>query len=354
MQEILGSKTKKPGLDPGTLVHVGARRAEKTTITILDYDEHRYEEKEAQTVEECFAFKGRPTVTWINIGGVHQVDIIEKIGNHFGVHPLLLEDILHTAQRPKLEDFYNYLYIVLKLLRRNEANDEIDVEQMSLVLGDNFVITFQETSGDIFEVVRDRVRNNKGRTRKMGADYLAYSLIDTIVDNYFISLEQLGEDIEDLEEELVMDPTKGTLQKIHAAKRDMLTIRRSVWPLREVISGLQRGESTLFKKGTLVYLRDVYDHTIQVIDTVEAFRDMVSGMMDIYLSGISNKLNEVMKVLTIISTIFMPLTFVTGVYGMNFAFMPPKDQSWGFYASLSVMAAVVGAMLVFFRRKKWI
>jgi len=354
MQEIFRRKAKKPGLESGTLVHVGETFAEKVKITIIDYDEQRFQEKEAKTVDECLPFKDRPTVTWINVDGIHQVDVIEKIGTHFGVHPLLLEDILHTAQRPKAEDFYNYIYIVLKMLRLNETTDEIEVEQVSLILGDNFVITFQETVGDVFDPVRERIRSNKGRVRKMGADYLAYALIDTIIDNYFVVLERLGEDIENLEEEVVLNPTRDTLQGIHDAKRDMLTLRRSVWPLREVISGLQRGESSLFKKGTLVYLRDVYDHTIQVIDTVEAFRDMVSGMMDIYLSSISNKLNEVMKVLTIISTIFMPLTFITGVYGMNFAFMPPKDQPWGFYASLAVMFGVVGAMLVFFRKRKWI
>jgi len=352
MQEIF-RKAKKPGLDPGTLVHVGARKAEKVKITIIDYNEQQYEEKEANTVEECFPFKNSQTVTWINVDGIHQVDIIEKIGNHFGVHPLLLEDILHTTQRPKFEDFFSYVYVVLKMLQRNRETDDIEVEQISLILGDNFVITFQETVGDVFDPVRERIRNNKGRIRKMWADYLAYSLIDTIVDNYFVILESVGEGIESLEEELVVNPSRETLHNMHMVKRDMLVLRRSVWPLREVISGLQRGESALFKKGTLVYLRDVYDHTIQVIDTVEAFRDMVASMMDIYLSSISNRLNEVMKVLTIISTIFMPLTFITGVYGMNFAHMPPKDALWGFYACLGLMAGVVGTMLYFFRSKKW-
>jgi magnesium transporter len=353
MQEIFTRKAKKPGLDPGTLVHVGKRRTDKVKITILDYDEEHCEEKEAKSVDECLPFRNRPTVTWINIDGIHQVDVIEKIGTNYGVHPLLLEDILHTTQRPKAEDFYTYVYIVLKMLSRNEK-DDIEVEQISLILGDNFVITFQETIGDVFDPVRERIRNNKGRTRKMGADYLAYSLIDTIVDNYFVILEGLGEEIEALEEEVVTSPTKETLQDIHASKRDMLILRKSVWPLREVISGLQRGESALFKKGTLVYLRDVYDHTIQVIETVEAYRDMVAGMMDIYLSSISNRLNEVMKVLTIIATIFMPLTFLSGVYGMNFVYMWPKEEYWGYPALLGIMAAVAGIMLYVFRRRKWL
>jgi magnesium transporter len=353
MQEIF-RKAKKPGLDPGTLVHVGARKADKVRITIIDYNEQQYHEKEAASVEECFPFRESQTVTWINIDGIHQVDVIEKIGTHFGVHPLLLEDILHTSQRPKFEDFFSYVYVVLKMLQRNPKTDDIEVEQISVILGDNFVITFQETVGDIFDSVRERIRNNKGRIRKMWADYLAYSLIDTIVDNYFVILESVGEEIEELGEDLVARPTRETLQKLHETKRDMLVLRKSVWPLREVISGLQRGESALFKKGTLVYLRDVYDHTIQVIDTIETFRDMVAGMMDIYLSSISNRLNEVMKVLTIISTIFMPLTFLSGVYGMNFAHMPPKEEVWGFYACIGIMAAISGVMLLFFRRKNWI
>lgn len=354
MQEIFKWKAKKPGLDPGTLVHVGARKQERVKITIIDYDEENFEERVAKSVEECFAFRAKPTVTWINVDGIHQVDVIEKIGNHYGFHPLLLEDILHTSQRPKVEDFYNYVYVVLKMLQMNPESGDIESEQVSLILGDNFVITFQETEGDIFDPIRERIRNSRGRIRKMGADYLAYALLDTIVDNYFVILESIGDEIESLEDELIENPDRKTLQKIHKHKRAMIVIRRSVWPLREVISSLQRGESSLFKQGTLIYLRDVYDHTVQVIDTAEAYRDIMAGMMDIYLSSISNRMNEIMKVLTIISTIFIPLTFIAGVYGMNFDYLPELNLRYGYFAILGVMATVAGVMLLYFRRKKWL
>ena len=354
MQAIFARRVKKPGLDPGTLVHVGAKKADKVKLTVINYGEDHYSEKVVKDVEECFAPQEKSTITWINVDGIHQVDVIEKIGNHFGIHPLMLEDILHTAQRPKTEDFSNYVYIVLRMLQYNGNGSGLDAEQMSLVVGDSFVITFQETEGDVFDPIRDRLRTNKGRLRKMAADYLAYALIDTIVDYYFLIMEKLGEEIEGLEEELVINPSRKTLQRIHGLKRDMIVLRKSVWPLREVISQLEKGESPIFRKSTLVYLRDVYDHTIQVMDTIEAFRDVVSGMMDIYLSSISNRLNEVMKVLTIIATIFMPLTFLSGVYGMNFARMWPKDERWGYPAILAIMATVAGGMLLAFRKRKWL
>ena len=270
--------------------------------------------------------------------------------------PLIIEDILNTDQRPKMEDFDEYIYIVLKMLYYNGNINEIITEQVSLILGSNFVISYQEQEkeGDVFNVIRERIKTNKGRIRKMGADYLAYCLVDAIVDNYFIVLETLGEKIESLEEELVNYPTPEILRTICTMKRDMILLRRSVWPLREVINELERGESSLIKESTEIYLKDVYDHTIHVIDTLETFRDMVSGMLEIYLSSISNRLNAVMKVLTIIATIFMPLTFIVGLYGMNFKYMPELPWRWGYPAVLLVMAAVGISMIVYFRRKKWL
>ncbi|NVM26400.1 MAG: magnesium/cobalt transporter CorA [Desulfobacterales bacterium] len=299
---------KKVGLPPGTLVQIEEKKAEKAKITVIDYDEAQFQEKEVEAVEECFPFKDRPTVTWINIDGIHQVEVIEKIGTHFGTHPLILEDIMNTGQRPKMEDFENYIFVVVKMIYYDDKDNEIRAEQLSVILGSDFVISFQEKEGDVFDPVRERIRNGKGRIRKMKTDYLAYALVDTIVDHYFVVLEKLGEKIEDMEEELVTNPTPETLQTIHTLKRELIFLRKSVWPLREVISVLERGESSLINESTGIYLRDVYDHTIQVIDTIETFRDMVSGMLDIYLSSISNKMNEVMKVLTIIATIFIPLT----------------------------------------------
>ncbi|MBN1761981.1 MAG: magnesium/cobalt transporter CorA [Methanomicrobia archaeon] len=356
MQKLATKKAarEKIGLPPGTLVHVGEKKAEKIRISIIDYDEAHVEEKEAKTVEECFPFKDKPTVTWINVDGLHEVGVIEQLGAHFGMHPLLLEDILHTEQRPKLEDFGAYLFVVLKMLYFEEGTRKILAEQVSLILGSDFVISFQEREGDVFKYVRERIRNSKGRIRKVGADYLAYALIDAIVDNYFIILEKLGETIEVMEEELVTNPMPDTLQTIHHLKRELIYLRKSVWPLREVISALDRGESPLIQESTGVYLRDLYDHTIQVIDSVETFRDMVAGMLDIYLSSVSNKMNEVMKVLTIIATIFIPLTFIAGIYGMNFDYMPELGWRWGYPAVWFVMCAILITMIVYFRRRKWL
>jgi magnesium transporter len=351
---VMRRAKQKAGLVPGTLVHIGERKIEKVRIRIIDYDEMQLEEKEVKTVEECFPFKDKPTISWINIDGLHDVEVVEKIGKQFGLHPLILEDIVHTGQRPKLEDFGDHIFIVLKMLYYNEEKGELEAEQISLIFGENFVISFQERVGDIFESLRERIRKGKGRVRKAGADYLAYALLDSIVDNYFVILEQLGEKIEDTEQELATDPAVETLQGIRTFKKEMIFLRKSIWPLREVVNSLERGESPLINESTGIYLRDVYDHTIQIIDTVESYRDMLSGMLDVYLSIISNKMNEVMKVLTIFAAIFIPLTFVAGVYGMNFSFMPELGWQWGYFAILLVMAIIGAAMVVYFRRKRWL
>jgi len=345
---------QKVGLPPGTLVHTGDQKVEKARINIIDYDEARIEEKEVETVEECFPFRDSPSVTWINIDGVHDLELVGKIGEYFNIHPLTLEDIVNTGQRPKLEDFENHIFIVLKMLYCEPVKDEVEAEQVSLIVGSNFVISFQERVGDVFNPVRERIRKGKGRIRRAGADYLAYALIDSIVDNYFVILEQLGEGIEDVEQELATNPTQDTLQNIRVFKKEMLFLRKSVWPLREVVNSLERGELALFHESTGIYLRDVYDHTIQIIDTVESYRDMLSGMLDVYLSSISNKMNEVMKVLTIFASIFIPLTFFAGIYGMNFTFMPELGWPWGYFAALGFMALVGISLVIYFRRKKWL
>jgi len=352
--KFIKKSSKKFGLPPGTPVFVGEKKVEKVKITIIDYDEGNLEEKEARTIEECFPFKEKPTVTWINIDGLHEVEIIEKLGKYFGLHPLIIEDIVHTRQRPKMEDLENYIFLVLKMLYFDEETDDITTEQVSLILGSNFVISFQEKPGDVFNPIRERIRKSRGRIRKAGSDYLAYALLDSIVDHYFIVLEKLGEKIEYLEEELVINPRPETLQAMHNLKRDNIFLRKSVWPLREVISSLERGESPLIEKSTEIYLRDVYDHTIQVIDTVETYRDMVSGMLDTYLSSVSNKMNEVMKVLTVIATIFIPLTFLAGVYGMNFEYMPELGWHWGYIMVWIIMVTITALMAYYFKTKKWL
>ena len=355
MTNTIRKRSQKTGLPPGALIHVGEQKSERTRITLLDYDEERVEEKELPRVDECLLFKEKKSVTWINVSGLHQVDLLERLNDCFGLHPLVLEDILNTDQRPKMEDFGDYLYIVLRMLDLDKKNENAIVsEQISLILGKNFVLTFQEREGDLFNPLRERIRNGKGRLRKMGPDYLVHALLDAIVDQYFVVLEKLGERIEFLEEELVTRPTPSTLHLLHQLKREMIFLRKSVWPLREVIGTLERGESPLIQASTNLYLRDIYDHTIQVIDNVETFRDMLSGMLDIYLSSISNRMNEIMKVLTIISTIFIPLTFIVGLYGMNFKFMPELESPWGYPAVLLLMLGVTVFMLFYFRRKKWL
>jgi magnesium transporter len=345
---------RKAGLPPGTLLHIGEVKTTETKIRIIDYDEKDYQETEVQAIDDCFSYIDNPTVTWINIDGLHEPTVIERLGNRLGIHPLVLEDILHTGQRPKMEDFEGYLFVVLKMLQYDEKLNQIIGEQISLIVGPNYVISFQEREGDIFNPIRDRIKNGKGRIKRAGADYLAYALLDTVVDHYFVILEALGEEIESLEDKLVIHPTPETLQTIHKLKAEMIFLRKSVWPLREVVSGLERGDSPLVAESTRIYLRDVYDHTIQVIETIETFRDMVTGMLDIYLSSISNRMNEVMKVLTIIATIFIPLTFVAGIYGMNFKFMPELEWHWGYPAALGVMVAIAMVMFIYFRGKKWL
>jgi len=346
--------SKAAGLPPGTLIYIGDKKLEKPRITVIDYDEQSFQEKQLPKIEDCFEFKAKPTVTWINIDGIHDTEVIEKIGSHYDLHALTLEDILTTGQRPKFEDLEKHLFIVLNMLSFSDEKQQIQAEQVSIILGPNFVISFQESIGDVFEPIRDRIRNAKGRIRKMGCDYLMYSLMDAVVDGYFSILERFGEKIELMEEELVASANEQTLKRIHQLKREMIFLRKSVWPLRELISGLERSESGLIAESTAVYLRDLYDHTIQVIDTVESFRDMVSGMLDIYLSVLSNRMNAVMKVLTIIATIFIPLTFIAGVYGMNFKYMPELEWKFGYEVIWVVMLIVAVIMLIYFKRKKWL
>ena len=354
----MAKRTKKnsgtAGLPPGALVYVGKERTEKVKITVIDYDEHDFQEREIERVEDCFQFKETATVTWINIVGLRRVDIIEKIGEHFNFHPLLLEDILNTGQRPKMEDFDDHLAIILKKLKYDEKKREVTAEQMSMILGKNFVISFQEQKGDVFDPIRERIRAKKGRIRSMGADYLAYALLDAVVDNYFIIFENIGDRIDSMEKEVIEDPVPETPRTILRIKRNMIFLRKSIWPLREIISCLERAESPLFEESTTPYLRDVYDHTIQVIDTLETFRDMLSGLSDLYLSSISNKMNEVMKVLTMIATIFIPLGFIAGLYGMNFECMPELGWHGGYFAVLGTMAGIAIAMLLYFRKKDWL
>jgi magnesium transporter len=345
-------RSKKAGLLPGSLIHVGKTYAEKSKITVTRYNETSYSETEISSLAELGAAKDEQVTTWITIDGLQNTELLEEIGNIYGLHPLVLEDILNADQRPKMEDYCDYLYVVLRNFS-GQSNGDISSEQISIILGGNYVISFREKESSIFEPIKERLSRNKGRIRKSGADYLVHAIIDNIVDNYFIVLEKLEEKIEFLEDDLVKRTTPVTLQTMHELKRELILLRKSLWPLREAISALERSDSQLISESTGVYFKDIFDHVIAVIDTVETFRDMLSGMLDIYLSSVSNKLNEVMKVLTIIATIFMPLTFLAGVYGMNFKFMPELEWRWGYFGVWGVMLVIALSMVFYFKRKKW-
>jgi magnesium transporter len=353
MRKKLGKSSLKSGLPPGTLVHIGESAGGKTRISLVDYSEENIVEKEITSISEAVPYRDTESVTWININGVQDLSVVEDVGRQFCIHPLLLEDIVSTEQRPKLEDYGEFVFIVLKRLGYDEENYEVTVEQISIILGENLLISFQE-SEDFLAPLRERIKIGKGRMRKMGADYLAYSIMDAVVDSYFIILEKLGERIEMMEDQLVAEPDRATLKEIHKLKQEMVFLRRSVWPLREVIGALERGESTLVTLSASVYLRDLYDHTVQAIETTEAYRDILGGMLDIYLSSVSNRMNEVMKVLTIIATIFMPLSFFAGVYGMNFEHFPEITWRYGYLFFWLIIIIVFSTMLLYFRRRKWL
>ncbi len=349
----------KAGLSPGTAVYVGEKKADDICISLIDYDKESFRREQLHSVEACAPYLSRETVTWINVDGLHDAGLIEKLGSLYGLHALTVEDILHPTQRPKLDVFDDYIYLVLRMHSFDRDAGETEVEQVSFILGINFLLTFQEIAGDTFDPVRERLEHNKGRIRKMGPDYLAYALLDSVVDNYFAVLENIGEEVEGLEDALVANPAPAILQRIHGLKRETILLRKSVWPLREVISGLQREEPPLVSPGLSLYLKDLYDHTIQVIDTVETLRDILSGMIDIYLSSVSIRMNEIMKVLTIFAAIFIPLTFIAGLYGMNFNVekspwnMPELSWYFGYPFALGLMAATAIALLLFFKRKGW-
>ena len=354
MSRFYKKTSRKTGLSPGSLIYIGKEKREKVKISLINYDKEQILEKKLRSIEEAFAYEDTLPVTWINIDGIHQIDIIEKIGKHFKIHPLVLEDIVHTGQRPKTEDYEDYIFIVLKMISFDDQKNHILSEQVSLILGRHYIISFQEQEGDVFQYVRERIRKTRGRIRDSYCDYLIYALIDAVVDHYFIILEKMGEKIEFLEEELLENPKPHTLENIHHLKREMILFRKQVWPLREVLNSLLKDETELIHEATKLFLRDVYDHTVQVMDTIESFRDVLSGLLDLYLSTISNRMNEVMKVLTIIATIFIPLTFIAGIYGMNFKFMPELEWKYSYPILWVILIIIFLFMFIRFKKKKWL
>ncbi len=355
MARYVRKVSEKAGLPPGTAVHIGERKPGRVRIRVLDYDRDQAAEYEIRDIREVFRFRDTPSVSWINIDGLHDIRLIEQLGAHFGFHPLFLEDIVNTASRSKIEDFGSYVFIVLKMLSQDRDDGrKIVSEHVSLIFSEKYVISFQEREGDVFDSIRKRIVSAAGRLRTQGADYLAYRLMDAIVDNYFTLIESIGEQVDDTEEALMNMPEKETIHVIHRLKSENLFLRKSIFPLRDILSYLERGESDLVKPETRVYFRDVYDHTIQIMDTLETLRDVLSGMMDIYLSSMSNRMNEVMKVLTVFASLFIPLTFLVGVYGMNFDYMPELYWRWSYPVLWMVMIGMGVSLLVFFRKKKWL
>ena len=352
MSFVSRQRSRSAFLPPGTVTPNDAKTGEQIVITLMQYNETHIVEKVITDISELASCIDSPFISWINVDGLHSSSVIEKIGAVFSIHPLTLEDIINTDQRPKFEDYDNYIVVMMKMLY---YENELNSEQLSIVLMKNTVITFQENHGsDAFEPIRKRLIESKGRTRKFGADYLCYSLIDAVVDSYFSLLEIVGDKIEFMDEELINEPTPKTLKHLHEMKREMIFLRKAVWPARDMLYSLERSETELIIHSTDVYLRDVNDHIIRVIETIENYRDLLNGMMDIYLSSLSNRLNEVMKVLTIISTIFIPVTFIVGVYGMNFDNMPELHTKYGYLFTWILMIIIMVSLLYYFRRKKWL
>ncbi len=342
------------GSPPGSLELHPGDEIENLLISLTYYNQEIIEERQNIHIEECLEYLNKEGVTWINVTGTHNPSAMEKIGKIFQLHPLLLEDIASSGERSKIETYEDNVFIILRLLDFDKPTKKVVDYQVSIILGKNYVISFFNVEAGVISPIKERIRRGNNRIRRLGADYLTYTLIDIIVDKYFVILAQVDEKLGKLEDELVHDPSTKTLYKIQKIKREMTVLRRTVWPMRELISQFMRLDSTLIQKETHFYIHDVYDHTIQAIDTIEGFRDIVGGMLEIYMSTISQRLNEIMKVLTVVATIFAPITFLTGIYGMNFDFMPGIHNTWGFFVMTLFMFAVSGSMLLFFRIKRWI
>lgn len=351
-------RTKFPGAAPGTVEHIGEQHMDEIKITIHDYDDDHLEEISINKIQKAKPYLDNPSKTWIQLQGLHDTEKLKSIWGFFNLHPLIQEDIVHTVQRPKVEIYENCIFFVLRFLSYSKE-EGIQAEQISIVLGDNYILSFQETGKNHFKPIMDRLAVEGSRIREKNADYLAYALIDAVVDHYFNVIEHIADEIADMEDELLENPDDQILQQIHKVRREIIYFRKSVWPLRDAINSVTRDDYKFITDDTKIFLRDVYDHMIQVIDNIENYRDMILGMHDLYMSQVSNKMNEVMKVLTMIATIFIPLTFIAGIYGMNFNpeaspyNMPELNWFWGYPASLALMAAISVVMIFYFKRKGW-
>ncbi|AHB13292.1 magnesium/cobalt transporter CorA [Dehalococcoides mccartyi] len=346
--------SQKAGMLPGSVVFIGEGKTEKASLSLHAYTPDSYQPLPLKTLADCSTqIKQSSGIIWVKVTGLQDTDMVEELGKCFSLHPLTLEDVVNTEQRPKLEDYGTYLFAVIKALHWDSGLNKTRSEHISLVLGKNFLISFQENQSDIFKPIQEHLKSDNGRLRKLGADYLLYSILDMVVDGYFGLIEGFGDYLDEIEEQLLSSPSSQTLKQISEAKKEMLFIRKSIWPVRETIASIERTENPLIDKSSHIYFRDIYDHLIQLIDTGETYRDMLSNMIDIYLSSLSNRMNEVMKVLTIFASIFIPLTFIVGIYGMNFD-IPELRLSWGYPGILLLMLAVALLLVSFFKRKKWL
>ena len=346
--------TKQLGQVPGSVIYTGVNPKENLYVEIFDYNKAYCDALELDNIEESFKYKLTDSITWININGLNHVDQIEKLGAHYQLHPLVLEDIVNTSQRPKIDEYDNYLFVVLKMLYYDSSGTIVS-EQVSFVLGENYVLSFQEAEGDVFDIVRERIQKAKGRIRDMKSDYLLYTLIDAIVDHYFNVVEVLGEKIETLESQIFDGAVdENTSRQIQNLKRELLRVRRFIFPIKDMINRIEKNESLLIQKKIITYYKDIYDHLIQVSENIDIYREMIWSLMDMYMTSISNKMNEVMKVLTIMASIFIPLTFIAGVYGMNFQHMPELQSPYGYYIVWVVMLLIFIGMIYYFKHKKWL
>jgi magnesium transporter len=354
MSDSLSNISEKTGMPPGSLVHIGKILEAETRISLIDYSKENIEEQAIRSIDEILEYKEKDTVTWVNIEGLKDVELIDAIGRMFNIHPLVLEDILNTHQRPKFEEYDDYIYIVLKGALLESDRFAVDYEQISILVLNNFVFTFKEKQDDLFVTLRKRLKNSKSRFRSMGSDYLTYAILDVIVDLNFKLLDTLDETIDILEDELLTNPTSETLVKIQRIKRELINARRTISPLRELLGAILRSDTALIHERTHIYYRDVHDHALRITEALEAYRDMLSGLLDIYISSVSNKMNEVMKVLTVFASIFIPLTFIAGIYGMNFEYMPELKWKWAYPTLWIGFIAIPIILLVYFKRKKWL
>lgn len=352
-------RIRKKDLSPGSAIFTGDKKVEEIVITIFSYDENQFEEKKVENIEELISLKDKAKTLWLNIAGLHDVNIIEKVNEIFGVHSLVIEDILNVNHSPKIEEHEDFLVLILKMIDFDKVKQDLNIEQISIILGKNYVITFQENIGDVFDVIRERIQTAKGRIRKAGADYLMYRLLDSIVDNYFITLECVDDKIEFVEEKLLEATEDAYLKEIHNLRKDILKLRRAVYPMRDMTYFLQRGENPLIQKTTLLFMRDLYDHIANNIETIENYREIINGVLEVHLTNASHRMNQVIKLLTMISTIFIPLTFIVGIYGMNFNTqvsifnMPELNWKFGYLFIMFIMLAIAVSLVIFFKRKKW-